>query len=103
MFGLRSEAYHSSCYKSCEENQVTDSELEQLNGFLTAPSQVVKKSGKSPTVGGRKSLSPKSKQRTSAAAAAAGTATNRGDGYEADTDDTLSRQQQRKSVKELAR
>ena len=102
MFGLRSEAYHSSCYKSCEENQVTDSELEQLNGFLTAPSQVVKKSVKSPTVGGRKSLSPKSKQRT-AAAAAAGTATNRGDGYEADTDDTLSRQQQRKSVKELAR
>ena len=102
MFGLRSEAYHSSCYKSCEENQVTDSELEQLNGFLTAPSQVVKKSGKSPTVGGRKSLSPKSEQRT-AAAAAAGMATNRGDGYEADTDDTLSRQQQRKSVKELAR
>ena len=81
---------------------MTDSELEQLNGFLTAPSQVVKKSVKSPTVGGRKSLSPKSKQRT-AAAAAGGTATNRGDGYEADTDDTLSRQQQRKSVKELAR
>ena len=32
----RSEAYHSASYKSCEENQVTDSELEQLNGFLTA-------------------------------------------------------------------
>ena len=95
IFNQRSEAYHSTCYKSCEENQVTDSELEQLNGFLTA-APVVKKSGKSPT--GRKSVSPKSK-RTSPPG---GGGVNRGDGYEADTDDTLSRQQ-RKSVKELAR
>lgn len=62
---------------------------------------MVKKSGKSPT--GRKSVSPKSsKQRSTPPSGAAAKAANRGDGYEADTDDTLSRQQ-RKSVKELAR
>ena len=101
----RSDAYHSASYKSCEENQVTDSELEQLNGFLTSAAATAG----TPLIRRNYSRSPRAESSRKSPRSPTITAATKsrqnvlGDGgYEGDTDDTLTRQQ-RKSVKDLAR
>ena len=101
----RSDAYHSASYKSCEENQVTDSELEQLNGFLTSAAAAAG----TPLIRRNYSRSPRAESSRKSPRSPTITAATKsrqnvlGDGgYEGDTDDTLTRQQ-RKSVKDLAR
>ena len=84
----------STLERSCKsENQLTDSEIEQLNNVCATKER--KKSGKSPRAtptGENKNVSPKLPRFKHGF---------KTDGYEADTDDTLSRQ--KRSVKDLAK